>query len=187
MKTFIYIGISLVVLSGCARQRGMVGSDTIQEMDAAEVRKADNPVTVYKEAAGIGIMEQVNSSPDVYYNDTLIVNNTISIQSLNNVKVPSQEIKIQETATVDDPQDSELPMNKNAVLGFMLVLFGLIPIVGHLVGLGLCFKALQEIKKNPGVYRGKKLAIAGIILFFSILLIVGVSLLFLSGVFVYNQ
>lgn len=187
MKTFIYIGICLVVLSGCARQKGLVVSDTIQEMDAAEVRKADNPVTVYKEAAGIGIIEQVNSSPDVYFTDTLIVNNTISVQSRNNVKAPAEEIKIQETARVDDPQESDLPMNKNAALGFLLVLFGIIPIVGHIVGLVLCFKALQEIKKNPGVYRGKNLAIAGIILFFAIVLILGVTLLFLNGVIVYNQ
>jgi Domain of unknown function (DUF4190) len=80
---------------------------------------------------------------------------------------------VQGTSSADNRK-----MEKHGLTGFILSIFGLIPIVGlPLAILGLVFgiKSLRKIKRNPELYKGKGFAIASIVL--GVLGIVGTILM----------
>jgi len=88
-----------------------------------------------------------------------------------------------QTGVKETPPADNRKIEKKGLTGFILSIFGLIPIVGlPLAILGLVFgiKSLRKIKRNPELYKGKGFAIASIVL--GVLGIVGTILLI--GMFV---
>ncbi|MBP9880664.1 MAG: DUF4190 domain-containing protein, partial [Chitinophagales bacterium] len=86
----------------------------------------------------------------------------------------------------DEPTQTKPKINIWAVLGFVFVLTGVIPIIGNLVGYIMCIVALNQINKNPGMYTGKGFAIAGFVIF-TIFLVVAITIaLFYFGLLSFN-
>lgn len=86
----------------------------------------------------------------------------------------------------DEPTPTKPKINIWAVLGFVFVLTGVIPIIGNLVGYIMCIVALNQINKNPGMYTGKGFAIAGFVIF-TIFLVVAITIaLFYFGLLSFN-
>lgn len=86
----------------------------------------------------------------------------------------------------DEPTPTKPKMNIWAVLGFVFVLTGVIPIIGNLVGYIMCIVALNQINKNPGMYTGKGLAIAGFVIFTIFLFAAITFALFYYGLLSFN-
>jgi hypothetical protein len=69
----------------------------------------------------------------------------------------SKQFKKKKVNADDEPTQTKPKINIWAVLGFVFVLTGVIPIIGNLVGYIMCIVALNQINKNPGMYTGKGL------------------------------
>ena len=98
----------------------------------------------------------------------------------------SKQFKKKKVNADDEPTQTKPKINIWAVLGFVFVLTGVIPIIGNLVGYIMCIVALNQINKNPGMYTGKGLALAGFILF-TIFLVAAITFaLFYYGLLSFN-
>lgn len=86
----------------------------------------------------------------------------------------------------DEPTPTKPKMNIWAIMGFVFVLTGVIPIIGNLVGYIMCIVALNQINKNPGMYTGKGFALAGFVIF-TIFLVAAITIaLFYFGLLSFN-
>lgn len=98
----------------------------------------------------------------------------------------SKQFKKKKVNADDEPTQTKPKINIWAVLGFVFVLTGVIPIIGNLVGYIMCIVALNQINKNPGMYTGKGFAIAGFVIF-TIFLVVAITIaLFYFGLLSFN-
>lgn len=87
---------------------------------------------------------------------------------------------------VDEPQN-DLPYNHNALLGFAFIFFGFSTLILPIIGFILCLRAINQINAQPEKYRGKGLAISGIVLFIVYTVTLFIIITSITGLIDYNS
>lgn len=161
--------IICILISGCGLNKSIVEVHTPEVAPAEQAfvsnTHIDSVYTIFREPSGLPVNETKNILP---------ISSTEKLIAQKNKQAAEKKYQQQKYAfkqkqslsKINDEPTAEKPkMNIWALLGFIFVITGVIPIIGNLVGYIMCIVALNQIQKNPGMYTGKGFAVAGFIIF----------------------
>lgn len=161
--------IICILIGGCGLNKSIV------EVHTPDVAPAEQPFvsntyldsvyTIFREPSGLPANETKNILP-ISSTEKLIAqkNNQAAEKKYQQPKYAFKQKQVLSKIN-DEPATEKPKMNIWALLGFIFVIAGVIPIIGNLVGYIMCIVALNQMQKNPGMYTGKGFAVAGFIIF----------------------
>lgn len=189
MKTAFFYALIAFCLVGCNLERNLQQT-VVYEPVISELQSDSNftPITTGNQPSGIEKMEPIAESNDFYTEAP--VASVIEEQEEAIIESP-KAIKSEHTTTKSifdyKIQSPDKVVNTNAIIGFILSIFPVIPIIGNIVGIVFCITAINEINNNPDTYSGKGLATFGLILNILTMVLFTVLILFALGIVVFNQ
>ncbi|HRH54116.1 MAG TPA: DUF4190 domain-containing protein [Chitinophagales bacterium] len=179
-----------ILLGGCGLNKplSVVQPLSVEQPTSLETTNeiSDTLIIINRAPSGMQAMDEVTVLPSDRTTNIIQQQNfrKKSITTLQQEQ-PNQ-LKKKKLNADDEPTPTKPKMNIWAIMGFVFVLTGVIPIIGNLVGYIMCIVALNQINKNPGMYTGKGLALAGFVIF-TIFLVAAITIaLFYFGLLSFN-
>ncbi len=190
MKAAFFIVFVALCMVGCNLERNLQQSAVYEPVvSELQIDSSSSPIIATgNQPSGIAAVEPIVESDDFYAEAP----EAIIIKEQQEAIIESPKaIKSEHTTTKSifdyKIQSPERVVNTNAIIGFILSIFPVIPIIGNIVGIVFCVNALNEINNNPDTYSGKGLATFGLILNVLSMLLFTVLILFALGIVVFNQ
>ncbi len=190
MKAAFFIVVVALCMVGCNLERNLQQSAVYEPVvSELQIDSSSSPIIATgNQPSGIAAVEPIVESDDFYAEAP----EAIIIKEQQEAIIESPKaIKSEHTTTKSifdyKIQSPERVVNTNAIIGFILSIFPVIPIIGNIVGIVFCVNALNEINNNPDTYSGKGLATFGLILNVLSMLLFTVLILFALGIVVFNQ
>lgn len=190
MKTTFFCVLMALCLVGCNLERN-IQQTAVYEPVVSGVQTDSNStaiITMGNQPSGFEAVEPIAESNDFYAEAP--VASVIEEEEEAIIELP-KAIKSEHTTTKSlfdyKIQSPDRVVNTNAIIGFVLGIFPVIPLIGNIVGIVCCINALNEINDNPDTYSGKGLATFGLILNILSIVLITVLFLFAFGIVVFNQ
>ena len=190
MKTALFYALMALCLVGCNLERNLQQTAVYEPVVSAVQTDSDSTaiITMGNQPSGIETVEPITESTDFYTEAP--VASIVKEEEEAIIETP-KAIKSEHTTTKSifdyKIQSPDRVVNTNAIIGFILSIFPVIPIIGNIVGIVFCITAINEINNNPDTYSGKGLATFGLILNILSMVVLTVVILFALGILVFNQ
>lgn len=179
-----------ILLGGCGLNKplSVVQQFSVEQPTSLETTTeiSDTLIIINRAPSGMQAMDEVTVLPSDRTTN-IIQQQNFRKKSITTIQQEQpKQLKKKKLSADDEPTPTKPKMNIWAIMGFVFVLTGVIPIIGNLVGYIMCIVALNQINKNPGMYTGKGLALAGFVIF-TILLVAAITYaLFYFGLLSFN-
>jgi|GEM_PF-2050672 len=190
MKTTFFYALLALCLVGCNLERNLQQT-VVYDPVVSELQSDSHSTPIIitgNQPSGIEAVEPIAESTDFYTEAP--VASVIEEKEEAIIELPNA-IKSENTTTKSifdyKMQSPDRVVNTNAIIGFVLSIFPVIPVIGNIVGIVCCINALNEINNNPDTYSGKGLATFGLILNILSIVLFTVLILFALGIVVFNQ
>lgn len=190
-RLIVFTALLGFLITGCSINR-QIKQDTFvlieTEVEDEIIFSADSitpNILPSSEPSGMRSFGEKEIPQDEFTNEEKIIPQKSWTKKINEVKQTPKD-KIISSDVVDEEKVNKPRMNAMALLGFIFVLMGIIPFLGQIAGFVMCIIALNQMKKNPGMYSGKGLATAGFILFLLYVVVAIVVALFYYGLLSFN-